>query len=186
MIRNFFGHLHTVNKHRFKVFILCCKCGIPFRGLVHDLSKYSPTEFLESVKYYTGEKSPIVLARKDLGYSKAWLHHKGRNKHHFEYWVDLNRNECFPVFPPYKYLVEAMCDKVAAGMVYRGKKWSPTEPLDYWLNIEKNNPVLKHPATIEFTEKILTKIANDGVNEGLKPKFLKETYDLVEKKYFKN
>ena len=40
-LKKTFKHLHTVNVHRFKVFCLCCRAGIPFRGLVHDLSKYS-------------------------------------------------------------------------------------------------------------------------------------------------
>ena len=67
MIRNFFGHLHTVNKHRFKVFILCCKCGFIWRGLTHDLSKYSPVEFFEGVKYYAGgKKSPILNCKADI------------------------------------------------------------------------------------------------------------------------
>ena len=102
---NFFGHLHTVNQHRLKVFILCCKAGIPIQGLLHDLSKYSPTEFLEGIKYYAkGKYSPIINAKKDQGYSKAWLHHKGRNKHHHEYWFDYAAPLKAPVIP-YKYAV---------------------------------------------------------------------------------
>lgn len=68
----FFKHLHTVNRHRFEVFKLCCKVGIPFRGLVHDLSKYSYEEFSESVKYYTdGTISPLLTSKKENGYSRA-------------------------------------------------------------------------------------------------------------------
>lgn len=93
MIKNFFLHLHLINKHRWTVFKLSIKAGIPLRGLIHDLSKYSPTEFCESVKYYNGEHSPILAARKTQGYSKAWLHHKGRNKHHPEYWYDSQAPE---------------------------------------------------------------------------------------------
>ena len=84
-LKRFFKHLHTVNTHRFKVFLLCCRVGIPIQGLLHDLSKYSPEEFWESVKYYEGTHSPIHNCKKENGYSKAWLHHKGRNKHHYEY-----------------------------------------------------------------------------------------------------
>ena len=110
MIRNFFGHLHTINKHRFKVFILCSKCGFKWRGLVHDLSKYSPTEFFEGVKYYAGgKKSPIINCKNDIGYSKAWLHHKGRNKHHSEYWLDLATKTKAPIIP-FNYSVEMICD----------------------------------------------------------------------------
>ena len=114
MIINFFKHLHKINTHRFKVFVLCCKCGIPFRGLMHDLSKYSPIEFFEGVKYYTnGKHSPIIDCKKQNGYSKAWLHHKGRNKHHSEYWLDLAAPTKAPIIP-FKYSVEMICDKIAA------------------------------------------------------------------------
>ena len=81
---------------------------------MHDLSKFSPTEFFESVRYYNGKRSPLHLCREDKGYSKAWMHHKGRNKHHFEYWEDMSKNERFGVLLPYKYIVEAVCDKIAA------------------------------------------------------------------------
>ena len=123
MIVNFFKHLHTVNKHRFKVFIYCCKVGIPLRGLLHDLSKYSPVEFFEGVKYFDGKKSPIINAKKELGYSNAWLHHKGRNKHHSEYWMDLAAPTKAPVIP-FKYVLEMICDRIAAAKVYQGKKYT--------------------------------------------------------------
>ena len=86
--KNIFLHFKLITHHRWLVFKLCCKVGEPWRGFVHDLSKYSPTEFFEGVKYYTGTCSPITEAKKDKGYSRAWLHHKGRNKHHAEYWID--------------------------------------------------------------------------------------------------
>ena len=88
IIKNVIKHLILITKHKWVVFKLCCKVGIPWRGLVHDLSKYSPTEFFESIKYYTGTHSPITGEKQDKGYSEAWLHHKGRNKHHSEYWID--------------------------------------------------------------------------------------------------
>ena len=50
MIKNTFGHLKTVHKHRKYVRKYCFRCGLYKRGLLHDLSKYSPTEFLESIK----------------------------------------------------------------------------------------------------------------------------------------
>ena len=82
---NIFKHLKLVFKHKWLVFKLSCKIGIPLRGLLHDLSKFSPEEFWESVKYYNGHGSPITSCKKENGYSRAWLHHKGRNKHHLEY-----------------------------------------------------------------------------------------------------
>ena len=87
-LSRFFGHLHTINSHRHKVIANCFRAGIPWRGLMHDLSKYSPTEFFNGVKYYQGMRSPNEAEREDIGYSRAWMHHKGRNRHHFEYWIE--------------------------------------------------------------------------------------------------
>ena len=171
------NHFCLVNKHRWLVFKLSIKAGIPWRGFVHDLSKYSPTEFLESAKYFNGVRSPITFCRADKGYSLAWLHHKGRNKHHLEYWEDMNRETKIPVMMPYKYAVEAVCDKIAAGMAYRGKEWTKEQPLDYWINVEKNFPVVKHPCTVYFIETVLKKIADEGLNAGLNPKYLKNVYE---------
>ena len=97
-------HLHNVNIHRFYVFKLCCKVGIPFQGLTHDLSKYSLSELIPSVKYFTdGKKSPLAEEKNIKGYSLAWLHHKGRNKHHFEYWYDYDARVKTPIIP-FKYM----------------------------------------------------------------------------------
>jgi len=63
------------------------------QGLLHDLSKYSPVEFLVGCKYYQGTRSPNNAEREDIGVSTSWLHHKGRNKHHFEHWVDYSVND---------------------------------------------------------------------------------------------
>ena len=96
---NIIKHFITITKHKWLVLILCIKAGIPWRGIVHDLSKYSPTEFIESVKYYQGDHSPITECKKENGYSKAWLHHKGRNKHHYEYWYDREAPDQTPMIP---------------------------------------------------------------------------------------
>ena len=90
-IKKLFGHFHTITHHRHKVISNCARAGILGQGLRHDLSKYSLTEFIPGVKYYTGTRSPNEGERRDIGYSKAWMHHKGRNKHHYEYWQDINR-----------------------------------------------------------------------------------------------
>ena len=180
-----FKHFHLVNKHRWFVFVYSVKAGIPFRGLVHDLSKYSPTEFFESAKYFNGKRSPIYYAKIDKGYSKAWLHHKGRNKHHFEYWEDVNKNGRYAPFMPYKYVVECICDKLAAVRVYKGKNFDIKQPLEYWNNVDKKNAIVKHPGVSEFVEQVLTKISKDGINSTLKSKHLKEMYNKIKKKYDK-
>ena len=121
--KKFIGHLHVVNRHRFKVFCLCVRAGVPLRGLLHDLSKYSFIEFWEGVKYFSKDYSPIITCKKVNGYSEAWLHHKGRNKHHYEYWYDYATIEPTPIIP-YKYFVEMVCDMLGSGMTYQCKKWT--------------------------------------------------------------
>ena len=83
-------HLRTVNRHRHLVRKYCFRLGLYWQGLTHDLSKYSPTEFWRSAKYYQGYRSPNDQERLVNGVSLSWLHHKGRNRHHFEYWTDYS------------------------------------------------------------------------------------------------
>ena len=131
--KRFFGHLRTVNRHRRMVRKLCFKCGLYWQGLTHDLSKYSPVEFLNGVKYYTGTRSPHVGEREAIGYSKAWIHHHNRNKHHAEYWWDINRaGKAYPMNMPYKYYTEMICDRVAASMIYLGDDYNDKAAYDYF------------------------------------------------------
>lgn len=85
-------HFKTITTHKMWVMRYCFKIGLYWQGLTHDLSKYSPTEFLVGMKYYQGDRSPNNAEREDTGMSKSWMHHKGRNKHHFEYWIDYGIN----------------------------------------------------------------------------------------------
>lgn len=171
---NIFRHLHVVNKHRFKVFCLCCRVGIPIRGLLHDLSKYSPTEFWEGVKYFQGTYSPIRNCKMKNGYSKAWLHHKGRNKHHYEYWYDYDAPEETPVIP-FKYILETVCDSFAAGMVYEGKNWTKKSQLIYWNKTKDNARVNKK--IYNFLDNVYKEVSKQGLKPILKKKYLKELYD---------
>ena len=173
-VKNLVMHFHLVNKHRFKVFKLCLKAGIPFRGLVHDLSKYSPSEFFESAKYYSGDKSPITNCRKELGYSLAWLHHKGRNKHHYEYWFDYNAPVVTPIIP-FKYVLEMICDSFAAGQTYQGKNWDKGYQLTYW-NKVKDKAIMNQKIK-DLLERVYTEVSIQGLKPVLKKKYLKKLYD---------
>ena len=108
-------HLKTVNRHRRLVRRYCFKLGLYWQGLTHDLSKYSPTEFWRSAKYYQGFRSPNDQERSETGVSLSWLHHKGRNRHHFEYWIDYRIARDGTVSMggckmPKKYVAEMFCD----------------------------------------------------------------------------
>ena len=130
----FIGHLGTVRTHRKWVRYYCRLAGISWRGWKHDLSKYSPTEFWESVRYWTGTHSPIDEAKKQQGYSRAWLHHRGRNPHHWAYWAD-NFSEGMTIYPmPKDDFVEMVCDFLAAGRAYSGDMFSYSGERTWWLH----------------------------------------------------
>ena len=113
------GHLKTVHMHRSLVRKHCFACGLYLQGLTHDLSKYSPGELIPSIRYYQGYRSPYPYEKELKGYSMGWLHHKGRNLHHWEYWYDTFPDKGWvPVKMPDKYLVESICDRIAACKSY--------------------------------------------------------------------
>lgn len=173
MIKNIIGHTKTIVKHRWIVFKLACKAGIPWRGFVHDLSKFSPTEFWEGVKYFVGTHSPITEAKKDKGYSEAWLHHKGRNKHHPEYWVDYDVDPLVPVIP-YKYAVEKVCDDLSAGIVYNGKNWTPDVEYNYYM--KQREVVLINPKIDNFLIDVYSQVKDNGIEKTINKKNLKLLY----------
>lgn len=159
---NWIGHFKTITKHRHQVIRHCFKAGIGFQGLRHDLSKYTPVEFLNGVKYYDGKRSPNELEREDKGYSSAWLHHKGRNRHHFEYWVDyspvLKKNT--PVKMPLKYVVEMFCDRVAASKIYQADNYTDAHPINYFERGRDHRII--HPETSDLLEKLLIMLRDEG------------------------
>lgn len=163
-----FKHFHTITKHRHKVIHFCFKVGVGWQGLRHDLSKYSPTEFWSGAHYYTGTHSPITEERKVKGYSEAWLHHKGRNRHHFEYWTFYSsaKRDYVPVKMPLRYVKEMLADRVAASMVYNGKNYTDDMPLDYLIN--KGDLDGMHEETAKLITEWLTLVKEKGHNKAFK------------------
>lgn len=161
-------HLKVICHHRHLVIKHCFKAGIPMRGLLHDLSKFSPAEFFTGAKYYLGNRSPNERERELFGYSKAWLHHKGRNKHHFEYWNDVNpaTKRYEPVKMPTVYLIEMFCDRVAASKTYQGDAYTDEHPINYFLR--GNAKLSMHPETAETLEMLLRMLAEKGEDETFK------------------
>lgn len=165
LLHNFNGHLHTVNSHRRLVRKYCFKLGLYRQGMMHDLSKYSPSEFIPGVKYYQdGHRSPNNAQREDEGVSKAWLHHKGRNKHHFEYWIDYDVDGNSTILAgmkmPVKYVAEMFCDRVAASRIYNKDKYKDSDPLDYY--IKGLGHYIMHPETDALLNNLLKMLADKG------------------------
>lgn len=158
---HFFKHLKTVARHRREVRRNCFKVGLIRRGLLHDLSKYSPQEFIPGAKYYQGTRSPQARERELFGYSAAWLHHKGKNKHHFEYWTDVGADgEVVAVDMPPVYFAEMVCDRIAASKVYKGKDYDDGCPLEYFMRRKDNCNMNEN--TAKRLEYYLTLLARKG------------------------
>ena len=173
-LKKIFGHLKVVNKHRFKVFTLCCKAGIPITGLLHDLSKYSPEEFFETARYFgEGKFSPIRTCKLIKGYSNAWIHHKNHNKHHYEYWYDYATTITNPIMPV-KYFKELVCDSLAAGMTYQGKEWTKEYQLSYWNRTKTKENI--NPKLVKLLDRVYTDVSKYGLDKVLKGKNLDKLY----------
>lgn len=169
-------HFKTITHHRHLVMKYCFKAGMYKQGLLHDLSKYSPSEFFVGAKYYLGTRSPNDAERRDIGYSSAWLHHKGRNKHHYEHWTDYivgsPRGTVGPVPMPKKYIAEMFCDRVAACRTYHRDEYQPTMPLEYY-NGAKDH-MLIHPDTKADLEMLLNMCFEKGEDATLQ--YIKKEY----------
>ena len=160
------AHFKTITHHRHLVCRYCFRLGLYRQGLLHDLSKYAPCEFWRGAKYYQGYRSPNDAERKRNGVSLAWLHHKGRNRHHFEYWIDYRIGPDGTVTMggckmPKKYVAEMFCDRLAASKVYRGQDFQPGDPYQFF-QYGKKKRLLMHPATSELLETILIVLRDQG------------------------
>lgn len=158
-------HFKTITHHRWVVRGGCFRVGLYWQGLTHDLSKYSWTEFRQGAHYYQGTRSPNTAEREEKGYSEAWMHHKGRNRHHYEYWTDINpqtrRYASVPM--PRRYLVEMVMDRRAACMTYEGKNYHPGSELEY---LQRSMERLSmHPDTLRSLEYLLTMLRDRGEEE---------------------
>lgn len=161
---NFIGHLSTILRHKRMVRRYCFRAGLYRQGITHDWSKYHPVEFLNGVRYYQGGKrSPNFAEKEAKGYTAAWLHHKGRNRHHYEYWIDLpvDSSKGLQGMPmPTRYVVEMFCDRMAASRNYNLDNYDDSFALQYY---EKNKShYLMHPETAELLERLLHMLAEEG------------------------
>ncbi len=172
LLANGWHHFCTINHHKALVLQHCFKVGLYRQGFMHDLSKFSWTEFRVGVLYFQGDRSPNTAERTELGYSTAWLHHKGRNRHHYEYWIDMrgNRDANFEGKPmPTRYVVEMMCDRMAASKVYQGSAYTDSSALEYFrLEQSCKGEILMHNDTRILLERMLTWVAEEGEDAALR------------------
>ncbi len=162
-------HFITITHHKILVMQGCFRIGLYKQGLLHDMSKYSPTEFLVGCRYYKGYMSPNNAERADRGYSSAWLHHKGRNKHHLEYWIDYAvsntgddkaHTKMEGMKMPIRYVCEMFIDRVSASKNYQKEKYTDKSALEYY---EKSvDHYMIHPDTKAMLEYLLVMLSVKG------------------------
>ena len=164
---NLFRHLHTINSHRNLVMKMCFECSMYRQGLLHDLSKYSLAELIPSIRYYQGNRSPVGYEKSIKGYSLGWLHHKGRNKHHWEYWVDRKEKDItIEVYPmPFEYMLESVIDRISASRTYKKNSYTDSEPYNFFINSLEYKTMNKD--TVKEMEYLLEYLKDNGIKKAL-------------------
>lgn len=158
-MNKYWEHFKTITKHKWYVSKACFKSGLILQGILHDLSKYSLIEFASSARYFQGNKSPIDAEKVANGYSLAWQHHKGVNKHHWQYWIDFENGELIVIEMPPKYLAEMLCDWIGAGKAYNKGNWN----IDTFKNWYKNNKdkMIIHTLTRDYIELVVDNVKDE-------------------------
>lgn len=187
--QKWYKHLKTINEHKIEVGKNCFRCGLYKQGILHDLSKYSPTEFLVGAKYYQGTRSPNDAEREDKGYTSSWLHHKGRNKHHLEYWLDYDLEKrdgsMVGMKMPDNYIVEMFCDRVAASKIYHKNDYTDRTALDYFLNGKSKGAM--HPYVRKKVHLLLNMLAEEGEEKTFRyaKRYMKEYKKYIKRQNYK-
>lgn len=134
--------------HKYYVAKYCFQIGLYWQGITHDLSKFSFTEFSGAIKYWDDNISSLANECKILGYSQTFLHHRGRNPHHYEYWIHSLDNGGIPAKMPKKYVLELICDYLAAAKTYGT---NPREEYIWWIK-QQSHMKIHQETKIYITE----------------------------------
>lgn len=147
-MKKYLKHMGVVLRHKWFVMLECFRAGLIWQGITHDLSKFGITEFASSARHFQGDKSPIEAEKAKIGYSLAWQHHMGHNKHHWQYWIDFEQGQMVLIPMPAEYLVEMLCDWIGAGKAYNAGSWTPHTLLK-WMGENVPNMHL-HTSTLAY------------------------------------
>jgi hypothetical protein len=147
-MKKHFKYLSYVIRHKWFVFLECCKYGIPLRGILHDMSKFKPCEWFPYVEsFYGGPHKPLaeystyektnwwgVVEREcketiDANFSRAWLHHQHCNPHHWQYWILRNDSDS-----RHKWLIQSYSDISEYYLALDGRK------IAMFADFEKGDP----------------------------------------------
>ena len=138
--------------HKYYVAKYCFQIGLYWQGITHDLSKFSFTEFSRAIKYWDDNISSLANECKILGYSQTLLHHRGRNPHHYEYWIHSLDNGGVPARMPKKYVLELICDYLAAAKTYGA---DPRKEYIWWAKQQSHMKI--HKETKDYITEVFYK-----------------------------
>ena len=162
-MKRYLTYLLYVIRHKWFVFMQCCKFGIPWLGVIHDWSKFLPSEFIPYAQYFYNPDGSPKQIRDETGYYKpidtgdpafdfAWLLHQKRNKHHWQWWVVTENNGGIRVFPILeKYCLEMVADWIGAGRA------QGTPDIVKWY-IENRDKMIFYTSTREWIENELRRL----------------------------
>ena len=144
--------IKRVLTHKYYVAKYCFQIGLYWQGITHDLSKFSFTEFSRAIKYWDDKISSLANERKILGYSQTFLHHRGRNPHHYEYWIHSLDDGGVPARMPKKYVLELICDYLAAAKTYGA---DPRKEYIWWAKQQSHMKI--HKETKDYITEVFYK-----------------------------
>ena len=141
-------YLSYVIRHKWFVMIECFKVGLYWRGIIHDMSKFYPGEFIPYAKYFYGTWIKNDQCHGDIGgrisykdtemgveevFNIAWLKHQHRNDHHWQYWILRLDDGGTTIFNmPHKAMKEMICDWKGAGQAINRTN-SPDECREWFI-----------------------------------------------------
>lgn len=167
-MKRYLVYLVYVLRHKWFVFLECCRLGIPWRGVVHDLSKLRPSEFLPYARFFHNPDGSRRQVRSKTGYYKptdtgdaafdfAWFCHQKRNDHHWQWWVlpeDVSGVKVLPM--SHVARLEMLADWRGAGRA----QGTPDTLAWYRSNGHK---LQLHPETRQWVEGVLASDRRTGV-----------------------
>lgn len=152
-------YLRYVLAHKWWVLVAGMRTKAPmWRLLIHDWSKFLPSEFGPyAVYFYGGDDGPMRSPQSADRFEVAWLKHVHRNDHHWQHWVTTRPDgTASAAVMPRAAVLEMLADWLGAGRAQTGK-WDATE----WY-LRNRNQMRLHPFTRVIVESVLLRLEESG------------------------
>jgi len=153
-MKRYLAYLKYVLRHKWYVAKFCFRYRLFWRGIMHDMSKFRPSEFIPYAKYFytkEGKISHNATPEEQENFDTAWLLHQKRNDHHWQYWICPQDDGGYKAIQPKDpcTIIEMVCDWQGASMAQSGK-----DNVEKWY--EKNEEkIILHEEAKDFLELIL-------------------------------